>query len=104
MAYFKHKELSYAASNILIQDLIKNYPSQSLFAARGLVLMAQNFYALEDTFQATYILESVIKNFESYSEISDEAKALLKNYQEALQKTNASIDLPHETSNSSTDQ
>ena len=104
LAYFKHKELSYAASNILIQDLIKNYPSQSLFAARGLVLMAQNFYALEDTFQATYILESVIKNFESYSEISDEAKALLKNYQEALQKTNASIDLPHETSNSSTDQ
>ena len=36
--------------------------------------MAKNFYELEDAFQATYILESVLQNFTEYSEIVAEAK------------------------------
>jgi len=108
LAYFEHNETAFDASNRLIQNLIKNYPNQNQFAARGLVLMAQNFYALGDTFQATYILESVVKNFGTYKDITDSAKLLLKDYQQAIQKTNASIDLtpktPTKTSNDSTDQ
>ena len=35
--------------------------------------MAKNFYALEDAFQATYILESVMENFAEFPDIVAEA-------------------------------
>lgn len=104
LAYFEHKEAAFETSNTLIQNMIKSYPNQKRFAAQGLVLMAQNFYALGDTFQATYILQSVIKNFDSFSEIVNEAEILLSQYREALQKTNASINLNNEITKESTDQ
>ena len=40
--------------------------------------MARNFYALDDAFQATYILENVIKNFKDYPEVVAEAKQELE--------------------------
>ena len=39
--------------------------------------MAKNFYALDDSYQATYILESVSTNFSQYPEIVAEAKGEL---------------------------
>ena len=99
LAYFKYKDSDYENSNLLIQDLIKTYPNNKLFAARGLVLMAQNFYALEDTFQATYILESVIDNFESFADITEEAKVLLNQYKVTIRQTNASLESTSNTPN-----
>jgi hypothetical protein len=57
----------------------------------GLVLMAKNFYALDDAYQATYILESVISNFTDYPDVVDEAKAELVVIKAAQSKTNASV-------------
>ena len=54
--------------------------------------MAQNFYALKDAFQATYILESVITNFEDYPEVVEEAKAELAVIKATEAKTNSSVD------------
>src|SRR5690606_37609801 len=59
-AYFKNKEKKYEDSNKAIQTLTKDYSGYKYFGVKGLVLMAKNFYALQDSFQATHILESVI--------------------------------------------
>ena len=99
LAYFKHKDSDFENSNLLIQELIKTYPNNKSFAAKGLILMAQNFYALEDTFQATYILESVIDNFESFADITEEAKALLNQYKETIGQTNSSLESTNNTPN-----
>ena len=90
-AYFKNKDGKYEASNTTVQKLAKDYSSYKYYSAKGLVLMAKNFYALNDAFQATYILESVIQNFKEFDDVVSEAKAELSKIKAKESKTNASI-------------
>ena len=53
--------------------------------------MAKNFYQLNDAFQATYILESIINNFTEYPEIIEEATSDLASIKIEESKTNESI-------------
>ncbi|UKM64637.1 tetratricopeptide repeat protein [Flavobacteriaceae bacterium GSB9] len=90
-AYFKNKEGRYEASNTTIQKLAKDFSGYKYYSAKGLVLMAKNFYALNDAFQATYILESVIQNFPDYNDVQDEAKTELSKIKAEEAKTNSSV-------------
>lgn len=90
-AYFKNKEGKYEPSNTAIQKLAKDYSGYKYFSAKGLVLMAKNFYALKDSFQATYILESVIKNFTDYPDVTEEAQKELDVIKAEESKRNSSI-------------
>ncbi|WP_299112294.1 tetratricopeptide repeat protein [uncultured Winogradskyella sp.] len=90
--YFKSKAGDYEASNTVIQKLAKDYGSYKLFSAKGLVVMAKNFYALGDAFQATYILESVISNFPDFTEVVNEAQQELNKIKLEEAKTNSSIE------------
>ena len=98
-AFFQNKEQAFAQSNKLIQELIQQYPSNKLFAGKGLILMAKNYYALDDAFQATYILESVIKNFTSFEVLKTEATQLLETYEREFSKSNDSIEPKNEKTN-----
>ncbi len=90
-AYFKNREGSYETSNNTIQKLAKDYSGYKLYGAKGLVLMAKNFYGLGDAYQATYILESVIKNFSDYQDVISEAQSELRRIKKKEAKTNSSI-------------
>ena len=90
-AYFKNKEGNYDASNASVQKIAKNYSSYKYYGAKGLVLMAKNFYGLKDSFQATYILENVIQNFTDYPEVVADAKTTLQAFKIEESKTNSSI-------------
>ena len=90
-AYFKNKDGDYAVSNEAIQKLSKNFSGYRLYGSKGLVLMAKNFYGLKDAYQATYILESVIKNFTDYPDVVAEAEIELKAIKTQEAKTNSSI-------------
>jgi len=90
-AYFKNKEGKYEASNTTIQRLAKDFSGYKYYSAKGLVLMAKNFYALNDAYQATYILESVIENFKEFDDLVSEAKAELTIIKSEEAKTNSSI-------------
>ena len=89
--YFQHKEARYEASNKTAQRLAKDYSGYKYYGAKGLVVMAKNFNALGDAFQATYILESVIKNFSNYDDVVSEAQDELNKIKTEQAKTNASI-------------
>lgn len=91
-AYFKNKANLYEASNVSVQKLAKDYSGYKQYGAKGLVLMAKNFYALGDAYQATYILESVISNFADFPATVNEAKAELSIIKNAEAKTNASVE------------
>ena len=91
-AYFKNKEGNFEGSNASVQKLAKDYSGYKLYGAKGLVLMAKNFYALKDAYQATYILESVTKNFTDFPEVVEEAKAELAVIKNAEAKTNSSVE------------
>ncbi len=91
-AYFKHKSGLNEDSNASVQKLAKDYSSYKYWGAKGLVLMAQNFYALNDAYQATYILESVISNFSQFPDVVEEAKTQLARIKKQESKTNDSIE------------
>ncbi len=78
VAYFQNKDKKYDKSNKTIGKLTKKYANQKYWAAKALVLMARNTYAKGDAFNATYILESVIKNFKQFPDVIQEAQDLLR--------------------------
>lgn len=90
-AYFKNKDGKFEPSNVAVQKLAKNYSSYRYFGAKGLILMAKNFYGLKDSFQATYILDNVIQNFTDFPDVISEAKRELDAIKMEESKTNSSI-------------
>ena len=92
-AFFKNQEGAYKRSNEIIQELAKNYSGYKFYGGKGLILMAKNFDALDDAYQATYILESVIKNFKDYPEVIEEAKEELAKIKAEESKTNSSVEV-----------
>jgi TolA-binding protein len=90
-AYFKNKEVKFEASNVAVQKLAKNYSSYKYFGAKGLVVMAKNFYGLKDSYQATYILENVIQNFTDFPDVVSDAQTELNAIKAEESKTNSSI-------------
>lgn len=92
-AYFKHQDKNYQKSNQTIQQLAKEYGSYKEFAAKGLVVMAKNFHALGDAYQASYILESVIANFADYPEVIEQAQQELLKVKEQAAENNSSVQL-----------
>lgn len=90
-AYFKNKDGLYNQSNTVTQRLAKDYSGYKYYGAKGLVIMAKNFYALGDAFQATYILESVIKNFSNFEDVKTEAQTELTRIKAEEAKTNSSV-------------
>lgn len=90
-AFFENKDGSYRVSNEIIQKIASEYAAYKYWAAKGLVLMANNYNQLKDAYQATYILESVIKNFSQFEDVVTKAKESLKKVKTEQSKTNESL-------------
>ena len=87
--YFRIKE--YVKSNEIIASLSQKFNAQPIWAAKSLLLMAKNFYALDDSFQATYILESLIENYSRFEDLTVIAKTLLEEIKQIESQKNASL-------------
>lgn len=90
-AYFKTEDKKYEASNTSVQKLAKDYAAYQYYGAKGLVLMAKNFYGLKDSYQAVYVLENVVTNFTQYEDVVQEARTLLAQYKSQESKRNSSV-------------
>jgi len=77
-ALFAQQDGDLEASNASVQKLAREYAAYRQWGGRGLILLAQNFYRMDDVFQATYILENVVSNFEDFPEITRTAEAELQ--------------------------
>lgn len=91
-AYFKNKDGKYEESNKAVQKLAKEYSGYKYFGAKGLIVMAKNYYQLKDNFSATSILESVIKNFATYEDVATNAQTELDSIKAEISKTNSSME------------
>jgi len=90
-AYFKNQQKKFTASNKVVQNLIANYSSYKYWGVKSYVIMAKNQYGLKDAYQATYILENIIKNFTQFQDVITEAERALKDIQTKEAKTNDSV-------------
>ena len=55
--------------------------------------MGKNYYGLEDVYQATFVLENIMKNFKQFENIVKEAETELKLIKQKEAKTNNSVSL-----------
>jgi tetratricopeptide (TPR) repeat protein len=90
-AYFKNQQKEYEASNKVVQELIAKYTAYKYWAVKSYVIMGENYYALEDVYQATFVLENIIKNFKEFKDIVKDAQLALKDLKESEAKTNNSV-------------
>ena len=90
-AFFKNQQKEYEASNKVVQKLIADYSAYKYWGVKSYVTMAKNYYSLKDAYQATFILENVIKNFSQFEDIVKEAQLELDTIKVNEAKTNNSI-------------
>ena len=90
-AYFKNKEGKFEASNKVVEKISTDYSGYKYFGASALVLMAKNYYQLNDSFQATEILKSIIENFTEYADVVADAQKELDSIKSEEAKRNSSI-------------
>ena len=89
---FKHKK--YEDSIKIIMNIAANGSQLEVWNAKSLLLLAKNYFALEDSFQASFVLESLIDNFEIFPKITEEAKSLLETYNVKAALENRSVNNP----------
>ncbi|MDP2088838.1 MAG: tetratricopeptide repeat protein [Flavobacteriaceae bacterium] len=90
-AYYEHKAGNYKVSNEIVQKIAADFSAYKYWGAKSLIIMAKNFNALKDAYQANYILENVIANFGEFEEVIQEAKTLLAEFKIEQSKTNESV-------------
>lgn len=82
MALIKNKQAVFDSSNAIIQEMIEALPSYREWKMKALLLMAENFWKLDDIFQANYIIDFVVDSGEN-PELVQKAKDLKSEIQEA---------------------
>jgi TolA-binding protein len=90
-AYYENKARNYKVSNEIVQKIAADYSAYKYWGAKGLIIMAKNFNAMKDAFQANYILENVITNFSEFEDLVQEAKSVLTEFKLEQSKTNESV-------------
>ena len=91
LSFFKRKHKEYEKSNKIIKDLIAKHASYKYWAVKSYVLMGKNYASLNDIYQATYVLENVIKNFSQFKDIIKEADKALRTIKPKQAKKNSSV-------------
>ncbi len=77
-AYYQNKAKAYQSSNETIFKLANNYASEQYWGAKALVVMAKNYLALKDKYQASYTADQIITNYAEYPDVVAEAKQVKK--------------------------
>lgn len=73
-AFYQNKGKAFKSSNETIFKLANNYASEEYWGAKALVVMAKNYLALKDNYQASYTVDEIINNYGDFPEIVAEAK------------------------------
>jgi len=79
-AYQLYFDKQFEVSNAVIGKIAQLGSASGIWNVKALLLLAKNYYALEDSFQAVFVLESVIENFDKYPNQIEEAESLLEIY------------------------
>ena len=90
-AFFKNQQKEYEISNKVVQELIAKYTAYKYWAVKSYVIMGKNYYALNDVYQANFVLENVLKNFKEFKDIIEEAQTALNTIKQNEAKKNNSI-------------
>ena len=77
-AFYQNKAKAFKSSNETIFKLANNYASEEYWGAKSLVVMAKNYLALKDKYQASYTVDQIIANYQDFPDVVTEAKEVKK--------------------------
>lgn len=77
-AFYQNKAKAFKTSNETIFKLANNYASEEYWGAKALVVMAKNYWALKDKYQASYTLDQIIANYQDFPDVVAEAQEVKK--------------------------
>ncbi len=77
-AYKNYKDKEFKTSINIITNISKLSNNFNYWTAKSLLLLSKNYISLNDDFQAVFILESIIENFNKYPGLISESKKLLE--------------------------
>jgi TolA-binding protein len=83
IAEIEYKRGNYKASQKTCFEITSKYSNYDYWLTKAYVLLADNYVALKDTFQAKATLQSVIENYKGDDDILPDAKAKLQKLNEA---------------------
>jgi TolA-binding protein len=86
--YLKHQ---YNASQKTCGDIVKNMPNYDYWIAKTLILWADNYVAIKDTFQAKATLQSILENYKGDDDILAIAQQKLDKISPPKPKTDEAI-------------
>ena len=75
-SWYYNRDRKYRRSNKEVFEIATDYAQYKYWGAKALLLMAHNYYQLEDNYQATFTCKSIIDNF-NFEDIKNGAKKLL---------------------------
>ena len=78
IALLEYQQGKYKASQKICFDLAKDLPNYDYWIAKTFILLADNYVALKDDFQAKATLQSVIDNYKANDDILPTAKQKLQ--------------------------
>lgn len=73
-AFYQNKAKAFKSSNETIFRLANNYSSEEYWGAKALVVMAKNYLALKDNYQASYTADQIIANYQDFPDVVAEAR------------------------------
>ena len=76
-AYKNFKDNKFKSSIEVITNISKLSNNFNYWTVKSLLLLSKNYISLNDNFQAVFILESLIENFNNYPNLVSESKSLL---------------------------
>jgi len=77
-AYKNYMDKEFKTSINIITNISKLSNNFNYWTAKSLLLLSKNYISLNDDFQAVFILESIIENFNKYPGLISESKKLLE--------------------------
>lgn len=75
-AKFLNEDKEYSKSNDVIFELASKFSNQQYWGSKALIIMADNYFYLNDKYQATETINVVLENYQNFPDVIAEAKEI----------------------------
>lgn len=91
LALISHLQNNFKDSQKKCFDVVNQVPSYDFWVGKSFILLADNYVALKDTFQAKHTLKSILENYEKNADDPEDLKAIAQQKYDAIISTENEI-------------
>lgn len=92
IAHIAHLQNNFKESQKKCFEVINQVPAYDYWVAKSFILLADNYLALKDTFQAKHTLKSIMENYEKNPDDAEDLKSVAKQKYDAIISTETELE------------